>query len=615
MTRRLQRTLPIGAELQAGGGAHFRVWAASAQAISVEVDGSEHALAAESNGYFSGFVAAAKRRSRYGFRLDGEDKILPDPASRFQPDGPHERSQIIDPGAFAWTDAEWCGVELPGQILYELHIGTFTPQGTWRAAADKIVLLAEAGVSAIEMMPVADFPGRFGWGYDGVSLFAPTRLYGEPDDLRYFVDRAHQIGLGVILDVVYNHFGPDGNYLSRFSNTYLTDRYHNDWGDAINFDGPGSAPVREFVLTNATYWINEFHFDGLRLDATQQIFDASPEHILACLAREVRRAVFPRRTVLVAESETLEARLVRAADRGGYGLDGIWNDDFHHAARVAVTGHNEAYYSDYLGSARELLACVKHGFLYQGQRSRWQNKRRGTPSLDVEGPKLITYLENHDQVSNSGQGARLHDLTDTGRLRAATALLLLAPSTPMLFQGQEFASSKPFLYFADHHPELSQAVARGRREFLLQFPSLQNAPHADPSAPETFAACVLDWSERERNPWALRLHHDLIGLRRDDPVFRTQGARGIDGAVLGDEIFVLRFFGQDAGDRLLFVNLGLAFAPPVLAEPLVAPPAGKCWRLLWSSEDPAYGGSGIREPEIEGLWHISGHCAIVVTSE
>jgi maltooligosyltrehalose trehalohydrolase len=470
MMQRPVRRLPIGAELQPGGGAHFRVWAANAQAVSVEVDGSGHALTAEGDGYFGGFVAAARDGSRYGFRLDAEEKVLPDPVSRFQPDGPHERSRIVDPTAFAWTDAAWHGVELRGQILYELHIGTFTPQGTWRAAADKLALLAEAGVSVIEMMPVAEFPGRFGWGYDGVSLFAPTRLYGEPDDLRYFIDRAHQIGLGVILDVVYNHFGPDGNYLPRFAATYLTDRYDNEWGAAINFDGPGSAPVREFILANAAYWISEFHFDGLRLDATQQIFDTSPEHIVACVAREVRRAGLPRTTLLVAENDTQETRLVRPAGCGGYGLDAVWNDDFHHSAMVALIGKREAYYSDTEGDPQEFISAAKYGYLFQGQWYEWQRQARGTLSFDIEPAQFVTFLQNHDQVANSGRGQRPNEVTSPGRWRAMTAVLLLSPGTPMLFQGQEFSASAPFLYFADHEPELAAGVGRGRAAFLNQFP-------------------------------------------------------------------------------------------------------------------------------------------------
>ncbi len=384
-----------------------------------------------------------------------------------------------------------------------MHIGTFTPEGTYAAAAERLPLLADVGVTVIELMPVADFAGRFGWGYDGVDLWAPTHLYGRPDDLRRFVDRAHALGIGVILDVVYNHFGPDGNYLTQFSNTYFSDKYENEWGEPINFDGPGSAGVRELCVENAGYWVQEFHFDGLRLDATQQIFDASPDHLVAAIARRVRAAAGGRGCLLVAENEPQETRMVRAPEAGGYGLDALWNDDFHHAARVALTGHNEAYYSDYRGTPQEILSAVKWGYLYQGQRYAWQNERRGTPALDLPANAFVTFLENHDQVANSVRGERLTTLTSPGMLRAMTAVVLLGPATPMLFQGQEWGSTRPFVYFADHKPELAKAVDEGRRKFLSQFPSCATeaaqAQVLTPHHEATFAACKLDWAERERN--------------------------------------------------------------------------------------------------------------------
>lgn len=606
--------MPIGAELQPGGGAHFRVWAPLPKAVRLVVDGVEHAMRPEAGGYRSAFVAAARAGSRYGYRVDGDARILPDPASRAQPEGPHEPSAVADPSAFRWTDAAWRGVRREGQVVYEMHVGTFTREGTWAAAIDKLPLLKEVGVSVIEMMPVAEFPGRFGWGYDGVALFAPTRLYGTPDDLRAFIDAAHRLGLGVIHDVVYNHFGPDGNYLPFFSSTYITDKYENEWGDAVNFDGKGSAPVREFVRENAAYWVREFHFDGLRLDATQQIFDNSPRNIIAELTAAARDAGGPRSVLIVAENEPQDARLVRPEPRG-FGLDGVWNEDLHHASHVALTARREAYYSDYTGSAAELLACVKHGFLYQGQRSTWQKKPRGAPALDIDQTQRITFLENHDQVANSGFGRRLVDLTDRARLRAMTALLLLGPGTPMLFQGQEFASAKPFLYFADHRSELAQAVAKGRREFLMQFPSLAGVELDAPAAATTFDKCVMDWSERAANAWAVRLHSDLIGLRRDDPVLARAASVRIDGAVLSEEAFLVRLFGERE-ERLLVFNFGRDWAPRVIPEPLLAPPAGKQWKLLWSSEHPAYGGDGAREPvDADGCWHVQGRAAFVLAAE
>ena len=607
--------MPIGAELQPDGGVHFRIWAPLPKSIVLVVDGVEHAMQTEEDGYRSAYVAVARAGSRYGYRVDDGERILPDPASRAQPEGPHGPSAVVDASIYCWTDLAWPGVRREGQVIYEMHVGTFTREGTWTAAIDKLPLLKEIGIGVIEMMPVAEFPGRFGWGYDGVMLFAPTRLYGSPDDLRGFIDAAHRLGLGVILDVVYNHFGPDANYLPKFSSTYITDKYENEWGDAVNFDDEGSAPVREFVRENAAYWVREFHFDGLRLDATQQIFDASPRNIIAELTAAARGAAGGRSVLVIAENEPQEARLVRPEPRG-YGVDGVWNEDLHHAAHVTLTARCEAYYSDYTGSARELLACVKHGFLYQGQRSTWQNKKpRGAPALDLEATQRVTFLENHDQVANSGFGKRLVDLTDRARLRAMTALLLLAPATPMLFQGQEFASSTPFLYFADHHNEIAEAVAQGRREFLRQFPSLAGVELDPPAADATFGKCVIDWSERATNAWAVRLHRDLIALRREDAILVRAARMRIDGAVLSEEAFLVRLSGEHA-ERLLVFNFGRDLAPRIIPEPLLAPPADGAWRLLWSSEHPTYGGDGVREPiDPDGCWYVQGRAAFVLASD
>lgn len=619
------RRLPVGAEVQPGGGAHFRVWAPRRQRVEVvlergPVPGQGEAvavpLAAEGNGYFAGLAAGARAGMYYRFRLDGGHDLYPDPASRFQPQGPHGPSQLVDPGAFRWTDGGWRGVPLPGQVVYELHVGTFTPEGTWQAAERELPELAALGVTALEMMPVADFPGRFGWGYDGVNLFAPTHLYGQPDDLRRFIDRAHALGIGVLLDVVYNHLGPDGNYLPHFAADYFSTRHKTEWGEALNYDGDNAGPVREYFVANAGYWVEEYHFDGLRLDATQSIFDDSPEHILAAVARRVREAGGGRATLLVAENEPQQVRLVRPPDRGGHGLDALWNDDFHHSARVALTGHNDAYYADYLGSPQELVSAVKWGYLYQGQRSTWQRKQRGTPTFGLPPATFVNFLENHDQIANSGRGQRAHQLTSPGRLRALTALLLLGPATPMLFQGQEFAASSPFYFFADHNPDLAKLVRQGRVAFLEQFRSLC-APDiqkcfADPGSPETFERCKLDFAERRRHAGTYRLHRDLLRLRREDPVFRAQRPGGVDGAVLGPEAFGLRFFGDGGNDRLLLMNLGLDLHLDPAPEPLLAPPEGRVWDVLWSSEGADYGGHGAAPLETEENWRIPGHAAVVL---
>jgi maltooligosyltrehalose trehalohydrolase len=519
-----------------------------------------------------------------------------------------------------------------GQVLYELHVGTFTPEGTFEAAARELQSLRDLGITCIELMPVAEFAGRFGWGYDGVDLFAPKHEYGRPDDLRRLIDRAHAVGLGVILDVVYNHLGPDGNYLEAFAPDYFTDRHPNEWGRAINFDGDRSGPVREFFVANAVHWIHEYHFDGLRLDATQSIIDSSPVHVIAEISRAARQAAGGRSILLVAENEPQEARLARSEARGGYGLDALWNDDFHHSAVVAVTGRSEAYYSDHRGAPQELISAAKWGFLFQGQRYAWQQKRRGTPALDLPPWAFVTFIENHDQVANSSRGFRLAALTTPGRYRALTALLLLMPATPMLFQGQEFASSRPFLYFADHREDLALQVRRGRVEFLRQFPNIADPAMRerlrDPGDPETFASSKLDLGERERHRGVYALHHDLLELRRTDDAFAAQGAgRRLDGAVLGSEAFVLRFFADArdgaeanatpgaprAGDRLLMVNVGRDLRLDVAPEPLLAPPSGRQWSVRWSSEDPAYGGDGTPEIESEsGSWRLPGHAAVVL---
>jgi len=614
--REWRRRLAGGVELMPDGGAHARVWAPACRRVDVALDRAEGrearmALSAEADGYFSAVLPGARAGDRYTLVLDGERR-RPDPVSRFQPEGPHGPSEIVDPSAFRWTDGDWPGLAAAGQVIYEMHVGTFTPDGTWAAAARELGELARIGVTVIEMMPVADFSGRFGWGYDGVDLYAPTRLYGRPDDLRRFVDRAHAVGLGVILDVVYNHVGPDGNYLEEFSPDYFTDRYTNDWGKALNFEGPRAA--REFFVQNGVYWIDEYHFDGLRLDATQDVRDGSPLHVLEELTARMREAAGARRVFVVAESEPQETRLVRAPRDGGFGMDAVWNDDYHHTAVVALTGRREAYYHDYKGSAQEFVSCAKYGFLYQGQWYPWQKKRRGTPTAGLPRHALVAFLENHDQVANTPFGWRLHRAAAPGRYRALTALTLLGPATPMLFQGQEFGSSAPFTYFSDQPPALRDAIREGRREFLRQFASVTDpdvqAAIPDPDDEAAFLRCKLDVSERETNAPAYALHRDLLRIRRTDEVL--SGSYEVDGAVLAADAFLIRSMGRQAGERLLIVNLGpdLELAP--VPEPLIAPPAGQEWRLHWSSEAVAYGGLGRAPLRPHPAWHIPGEAAILL---
>jgi maltooligosyltrehalose trehalohydrolase len=619
-----KRRLSAGVELQEGSGAHARVWAPACQSVElVVVHGGRKEekeeivrLSREPDGYFSGDVPNAAAGDRYWYQLDG-NRRRPDPVSRFQPEGPHGPSAVVDPAQFTWTDAAWRGVPREGQVLYELHVGTFTPQGTWAAAAERLDDLARVGVTVIQMMPVADFAGRWGWGYDGVNLYAPTRLYGSPDDLRRFVDRAHGAGLGVILDVVYNHLGPDGNYLSDFSPEYFTDRYRNDWGQALNFEGP--SPARAFFVENAAYWIEEFHFDGLRLDATQDVHDASPEHVLAEIGLRARAAAAGRQVYLAAESEPQLPMMVRDRSAGGNGLDALLNDDFHHTAIVALTGHREAYYTDYTGSPQELISCSKYGYLYQGQWYSWQQKRRGAYGLDLPASRFVHFLENHDQVANSSLGKRVHQLSSPGRYRALTALTLLGPATPLLFQGQEFATSSPFHFFADHEKGLRDAIREGRRQFMEQFPSLRDPAVRDalpsPDDPNTFLVSKLDWSEREKHEHAVALHRDLLEIRQSDPVVAAAARRRIDGAVLSQSAFVLRYDGEGADDRLLLVNLGPDVELKPLPEPLLAPPAGSSWVVQWSSDGLQYGGLGTPPLQSEPAWRLHAESAVLLRPE
>jgi maltooligosyltrehalose trehalohydrolase len=391
--------MPIGAECGAGC-VNFRVWAPDHGAVEVVIGEASWPLEDEDNGYFSASVSSIGPGTLYRFRLDGRPELFPDPASRFQPFGPHGPSEVICPDAYQWRHPRR-GAQRSGQVIYEMHIGTYTPAGTLRAAAGKLERLARLGITVIELMPLNGFPGRFNWGYDGVNLFAPCQVYGRPDDLRAFADAAHENGLAVILDVVYNHLGPDGNYLGAFAADYFSRDEATEWGDGINFDGARAAGVREFFIENAAYWIREFRLDGLRLDATQSIFDRSPVHILAEVTQAARAAA-QEPLLIVAENEPQDARLLQPPQAGGAGICALWNDDFHHAARVALTAHNEAYMSGYRGTAQEFVSLVRAGFLYQGQYFAWQKKPRGRRAAGLPGGALIAYLENHDQVANGG---------------------------------------------------------------------------------------------------------------------------------------------------------------------------------------------------------------------
>jgi maltooligosyltrehalose trehalohydrolase len=603
------------------GTAQFRVWAPEARRIDVVFEGEDckpFALTRQNGGYFSGATRTSARLYKYRVEDSGP---WPDPCSRFQPHGVHGASLLVDPNAFQWSDANWRGVGIERQVIYELHVGAFTPEGTFDAAVAKLEYLRELGVTVLEIMPVAECPGRWNWGYDGVQLYAPYHRYGDHEALKRFVDRAHALELAVILDVVYNHLGPDGNYLGHYSPYYFSKRYRTDWGVPFNLDGEHNAGARDFLIGNACYWIREFHLDGFRLDATQSIFDASKTHLLAELTQRARAVAQPRRILFIAENEPQCSEHLLPVNAGGFGMDAMWNDDFHHSARVALTGSRDGYFHDYSGRAQEFLSCVRRGFLYQGQWYGWQKQSRGSPLHDRDAAACVIFLQNHDQVGNTATGTRIQSNSAPSRYRALATLLLLAPQTPMLFMGQEFGASTTFMFFADHTAELSRQVHAGRREFARQFgayadPRLQ-ALIPDPGAERTFLGSKLDWSECDRHCSILALHRELLRLRSNDPVISRQHVAAIDGATLSEHCFALRWFDTDHGDRLLLVNLDQELNSGSIAEPLLAPPRGCGWQVRWNSEAPEYGGSGGFEPVAghgRGAWRIQAQCAVLLVA-
>jgi maltooligosyltrehalose trehalohydrolase len=452
----------------------------------------------------------------YLFSLDG-GPALPDPRSQFQPEGVHGPSQVVDHSAFPWTDDLWRGAApLSGALIYEAHVGTFTPDGTFEAATEKLGHLVDLGVTHLELMPVAEFPGSRGWGYDGVDLFAPHHAYGGPDGLKRLVDAAHGAGLGVILDVVYNHLGPDGNYLGAYG-PYFTTRYTTPWGEAVNYDDAGSDEVRNFVCDNACHWLEQYHIDGLRLDAIHAIFDTSAVHILEEMARRVwtLQSRLGLRKFLIAESDLNDPKLVRAPEAGGFGLDAAWSDDFHHALHCVLTGEQAGYYEDFGGLA-PLGRALERGYVYTGNHSPHRGRRHGRPLTGVPANRLLGYSQNHDQIGNRAAGERSSALVSTGRLHIAAALVLCSPFVPLLFEGEEWGASTPFQYFTDHiDEELGRLVSQGRRREFAAF-GWRPEDVPDPQDPVTFERSILDWAELGKEPHAglLQWHKGLIGLRR-----------------------------------------------------------------------------------------------------
>lgn len=635
--------LPIGASPDPNG-VHFRVWASNASHAEVVLyDGEREtglfALDREAGGYFAGHLAGLGPGGRYMYRLDsGEPR--PDPASRSQPDGVHGASQVVDPSAFAWTDGAWHGIAIEDATIYELHVGTATDVGTFDALIERLDDLRGLGVTAIELMPVADFPGERNWGYDGVCLFAPARAYGGPEALRRLVDAAHARGLAVLLDVVYNHLGPDGNYLRQFSQEYFTDRHTTPWGDALNFDAPGSASVREFFIANACHWAHEYHIDGLRLDATHALIDTSEKHILAELVEAVHASLpADRHFLLIAENEHNDPNLVRPWQEpraenqepgqgkrfsvlssrlsAGYGLDGVWADDFHHQVRVALTHEREGYYRDYSGSAEDLVATLRQGWFYIGQRSTAAGQPRGAPAEDVPPPRFVYCIQNHDQVGNRALGERLNHDVALDAYRAATALLLLSPYTPLLFMGQEWAASTPFLYFTDHEAELGRLVTEGRRSEFAGFTAFSGEQVPDPQARATFERSKLRWDERAETPHAgvLQLYRDLLVLRRSRPALQARGRESFSVAGLGQSALALRRGGPATQDTLLIVvNLAGALRLDLAAHAETDSPAGMRWTALLNTEDQRYGGHGPALISAPGVVEMQNPGALVLAA-
>ena len=586
--------LDLGATCRADGEVAFRVWAPHSDGLSVRLSGAGGTrvvpLRAAAEGYFAG-SATAQPGEDYLYRLaDGSER--PDPASRWQPQGVHGPSRIVDPGAFAWSDGAWTGLAMEDYLIYELHVGTFTAAGTFAAIIPRLDYLLELGVTALELMPVAQFPGERNWGYDGVYPFAVQHSYGGPEGLKTLVDACHRKGLAVILDVVYNHLGPEGNYLGCFG-PYFTDRYRTPWGEAINFDGPDSDPVRHYVVSNALYWVSEYHLDALRLDAIHGIYDFGARHILEELAAAVHRQArdLGRRGQVIAESDLNDVRTITPPERGGHGLDAQWNDDFHHALHTLLTGERQGYYADF-GELSRLATAYREGFVFSGEYSRYRRRRHGSSSAGLPPRQLVVFAQNHDQVGNRPRGERLGQLVSLDKLKLAAGAVLLSPYLPLLFMGEEYGEIAPFPYFISHgDPQLVAAVRRGRQEEFAAFAWQGALP--DPQAEATFLAAKLDPEQRRQGMQRLlfAFYQRLLRLRRELPALRRLCRAETAVAALDDERVLLLRRGTGADQVLGLFNFGEKRR--TVALPRQHPP---CRRLLDSAQ-PEWGGAGSPAPE------------------
>lgn len=578
-----------GATLTEDGSCTWTVWAPRATRADLLLydaagQATVHPMARGDAGRWRQEATGIAEGQRYAFQLDGGPP-RPDPASRWQPDGVHQPSAVWRPDAFRWTDADWRNVPRSELVIYELHVGTFTPEGTFDAVIPRLSDLKELGVTAVEIMPVGQFPGTRDWGYDGTYWYAVQESYGGPRGLQRLVDACHRVGLAVILDVIYNHLGPEGNYLREFG-PYFTDRHHTPWGQALNYDGPDAGPVRQFVCDNVRYWIRDFHVDGLRLDAVQTILDASPRHLLAEIeetaVEQGRRRGQP--VYVIAETDENDVRQLHSPEQNGYGLDAVWSDDFHHSVHALLTGERGGYYADFDDPARQLATALNEAFVHDGRFSRYRNRPHGTKAGHLAGDRFVVSIQNHDQVGNRARGERLSELAPPASVRLAAGLMLLSPYIPLLFMGEEYGERRRFPFFCDFGDrDLQDAVRRGRREEFARFGWTGDVP--DPLSPETFAAAVLTWSWPNGSGHAglRRLYRDLLALRRSQSALRDVWRRC---AELQDDVLILtRGDVERPGERVWAAfNLGLS-------ETTVSPPdwAEAAWRL--HSESAEYGGS------------------------
>jgi maltooligosyltrehalose trehalohydrolase len=593
----------VGAHVH-GGGVTYRVWAPEADVVNGE------------GGFHQADDVRGAAGDLYWLTLDGGER-LPDPASRFQPQGVDGPSQVVDATQYRWSSEAKRPAKIAGRVIYELHLGTFTPAGTYRAAIEKLDALVELGVNTIELMPVAEFAGRWNWGYDGVLPFAPTHSYGQPDDLRALIDAAHARGLAVILDVVYNHLGPCGNVLPRFSPRYFHPERASVWGQALNFDGPESAAVRQYFLQNVCMWLDEYRIDGLRLDAVHAIVDESTPHIVAQFAEAAQE----RGAFVIAEDDRNDARIITPRDKGGWGLDGMWSDDFHHTVRVALTGDRHAHFANYSGRSDEWVETLRQGWLYQGQHYPSWNRPRGTPAHSLAPEQFVFCISNHDQVGNRPLGDRLHEAVSPEAYRAVSMLLCLAPFTPMLFMGQEWAATSPFPFFTDHPGEVGVRMAENRtnefRHYGAYYSAELLARMPDPQDERTFRDAHLNWDEREREPHGtvLALYRECLSLRAREPLFQNPPRRTWSVQKIGTPGTIGLRWKSATGDWLLLARL--RSGPGTRGEDAFAKAhAERKWTLILSSEEKRFGGNGLL-PILsnEGKIEITGPAAALFREE